>query len=298
MSSLPPPGIQPSPLGPILRLSSPVSEARISLLGAQLLSWTPRQPPSSAPILFLPPLPRTPPAPGTEIHGGIPVCWPWFGRMGPDGSLPHGLARYLPFTLLSTDSTGASASALLELASPHPAPANFPHPFLLRLRVTVGDAIELTLTATNTGEKTFPVTAGFHPYLRVSDSASVLVEGFDAVPFTDWPPASPGAPQPLQHGPYRPLPGSRVFSAPVPSCSLIDPALRRRAVLSATGHARWCVWRSAPIPPGTTRSNLRPEDTSSFLCIEPVVFPRADALLLPPGASHTMTLSIRPEPLP
>lgn len=298
MTALPPPVIHPSSLGPILHLSSPVSEARISLLGAQLLSWTPRQPTSAAPILFLPPLPRTPPAPGTEIHGGIPVCWPWFGRMGPDGSLPHGLARYLPFTLLATDSTGASASALLELASPHPAPTNFPHPFLLRLRVTVGDAIELTLTATNTGEKTFPVTAGFHPYLRVSDPASVLVEGFDAVPFTDWPPASPDAPQPLQDGPYRPLPGSRIFSSPVPSCRLLDSALRRCTVLAATGHTRWCVWRSAPIPAGTARSNLRPEDTSSFLCIEPVIFSRADALLLPPGASHTMTLSIRPEPLP
>lgn len=36
------------------------------------------------------------------MHGGVPICWPWFGRKSDD--LPmHGLARYAQWTVTGTD---------------------------------------------------------------------------------------------------------------------------------------------------------------------------------------------------
>lgn len=289
-------GFLPSPMGPLARLSAPGGTATVALLGAQTLSWRPA---GGEEVLFRPSAPLYAPAPGGEIHGGIPVCWPWFGRMGPPDSLPHGLARYLPFAVESASATAERTELRLSLASPPEGFPAFPHPFRLEVRVSLGAALELSLRAANAGREAFAVTTGFHPYLRVSDVDSVLLDGFDGAPYLDWHPGADGRePQAVQSGPYRPEPGSRVFAVPRESCRLLDPGLRRVVRLEARGHSRWCVWRSSPIPEGTSRGNLRPGDVRAFACAEPVVFPRCDAILLRPGESHTMHLALRAEAMP
>jgi D-hexose-6-phosphate mutarotase len=287
---------RPSPVGPLAILSSPRGTATVALLGAQALSWCPA---NGGEALFWPSAPLSPPAPGEEIHGGIPVCWPWFGRMGPQGSRPHGLARYCRFAVEKTSATAGRTELRMSLVPPPGGLPGFPHAFRLDVRVSVGSALELSLSATNEGMDAFTVTAGFHPYLGVSDADAVFLDGFDGTPYLDWHEGSDGQePQAIQSGAYRPLPGSRVFSVPRPSCRLCDPGLRRWLVLEAKGHTRWCVWRSPPIPGGTSRNNLFPGDVGSFVCVEPVVFPRCDAIRLQPGESREMSLVLRSEAVP
>ena len=287
---------RPSPIGPLAFLSAPQGTATVALLGAQVMSWRPS---AVDEVLFWPSAPLSSPAPGEEIHGGIPVCWPWFGRMGPPGSLPHGLARYCRFTFENASASAERTELLLSLAPPPKGSPGFPHPFRLEVRVSLGSELELSLRATNTGEETATLTAGFHPYLRVSDADSVFLDGFEDAPFLDWNVGANGQePHAKQAGPYCPVPGSRVFAAPRPSCCLRDSGLRRILHIEAKGHSRWCIWRSSPLADGSSRGNLLPGDVNSFVCVEPVVFPRCDAIRLNPGESHEMHLRLHAEAMP
>ena len=84
---------RPSDSGfPVAVLANQYGSAEISLFGAQTLQYRPT---GNAPVFFLPE--RVDFSDGKDVHGGVPVCWPWFGRNGEPGSQPHGFARYSLF---------------------------------------------------------------------------------------------------------------------------------------------------------------------------------------------------------
>ena len=59
---------------PIVVLANQYGTAEVALFGAQTISYRPT---GNPPVLFMPRPYDEHPA-GVEIHGGIPVCWPWF----------------------------------------------------------------------------------------------------------------------------------------------------------------------------------------------------------------------------
>ena len=63
-------------------LSNKYGSVTVSLMGAQIRSYRPAG--MKEDLLFAP---KTMAIDGTKhVHGGIPVCWPWFGRNGEPGS--------------------------------------------------------------------------------------------------------------------------------------------------------------------------------------------------------------------
>ncbi|MEA2372327.1 MAG: aldose 1-epimerase [Solirubrobacteraceae bacterium] len=130
---------------------------------------------------------------------GIPLLHPWANRLGgwtytagprhvemdpaspaahPDSAtgLPmHGLltaSRYWTVTQTHADSGAAQLLAELDFAA-HPALlAGFPFPHRLALDASVqANRLAIRLTLTPTGPDRVPVSFGFHPYLRLRDSA-------------------------------------------------------------------------------------------------------------------------------
>lgn len=74
---------------------TPSATAVISVFGGQLLSFIPDGQPD---VLWLSPTRAELPTP---IRGGVPVCWPWFGRQGQSADVPaHGLVRTARWELL------------------------------------------------------------------------------------------------------------------------------------------------------------------------------------------------------
>lgn len=57
-----------------LRIETPLATAEVSLFGGQVLSWAPA---GQEDVFWLSPLRAELPTP---IRGGVPVCWPYFGR--------------------------------------------------------------------------------------------------------------------------------------------------------------------------------------------------------------------------
>lgn len=157
---------------PALRLHGPQgSEATVSLFGAQVLSW---RTPDGRERLYLSEQARFDGA--SAIRGGVPVCFPQFGTLGP---LPrHGLVRTRTWSVASERSGDDYALLTLTCNDDADSRALWPHAFGLELTVMLeADRLDLELCVTNPGERSFDFTAALHTYLRVVQVEDVAVEG-------------------------------------------------------------------------------------------------------------------------
>ena len=192
---------------PIVVLANQYGTAEIALFGAQTVSYRPT---GNPPVLYMPHPYDAKPA-GEEIHGGIPVCWPWFARNGAPGSKIHGLARYSTWSVRGTEYSEDITEIRLGLSSSEETRALWPHDFDLELTVSVSMKLTLCLTSKNTGDVPFTVTEGFHPYLLVRERAGVSVRGIDGCAFMDFNEPEKGAER-VWTGDYTPITdGSKVF---------------------------------------------------------------------------------------
>lgn len=124
-------------------------------------------------------------APPKAIRGGIPVCFPQFGQLGPLGQ--HGFARNSAFSVVEEESS-SSAAVTLSLSATGEEDARFPHPFELRVRTSLspdGNTLRQELTVKNTGNASFDFTAALHTYFTVPDVAELSVEGLVATSYSD-----------------------------------------------------------------------------------------------------------------
>ncbi|MBA2481047.1 MAG: hypothetical protein H0V44_10310, partial [Planctomycetes bacterium] len=80
-----------------MHIAHPHATARVCLIGAQVASFIPAGHQdalwSSGATSY---------DPKGMFRGGIPICWPWFGR-GEVGAPFHGCARLLRWTVTSVD---------------------------------------------------------------------------------------------------------------------------------------------------------------------------------------------------
>ena len=105
-----------------------------------------------------------------SVRGGIPVLFPFAGRLADDrllGRFPmkqHGFARELPWRVHAADAT----SVTLSLSASDATLAVYPWRFELRFRYTL-EARGLLVQAdvTNQGDEPMPIHPGLHPYFRV-----------------------------------------------------------------------------------------------------------------------------------
>lgn len=196
--------------------------------------------------------------------GGIPLCWPWFGGLGPSAdSRRHGIARYMDFAVVSTNRIVNDTTLTLRLDSCEETRRLFPHDFTLTVSVRISDRLTVSMTAENTGSDPFEVTEAFHPYLAVGDSTQCRVEGMDT-----------------------------------PECRLEDPVSGRTISLSGEGDNGHHVWRpNEKSHLSKTVSAIAPEDWRKFICVENGTFRKESAYVLRPGEKHTLVLTIRLSPL-
>lgn len=159
------------------------ARARISAFGGQLLSWQPL--PGEEVFWLSDRLAALP----TPLRGGVPLCWPWFGRQGQPASAPsHGLARTAPWRL---DSQRALADGRLEVVL---RPAQPVHPQLEVFQtLVIGRVLEQWLHTINRSSAPFALTQALHTYFAVDVVADAVVQGLEGTAYTDaLHPAAPG----------------------------------------------------------------------------------------------------------
>jgi glucose-6-phosphate 1-epimerase len=156
--------------------------ARIALQGAHVFHY---QPVMKSPLLWL--STQSCFETGRAIRGGIPICWPWFGKHPENSSLPqHGFARTSLWELLETKEINAQTTEVtLRLQSSSETLQLWPYQFELVLVVTVGQTLSLALTTRNCDPQSFMLTEALHTYFAVSNIKNVMVSGFADTSYLD-----------------------------------------------------------------------------------------------------------------
>lgn len=275
---------------PIVVLANQYGSAEVALLGAQTVSYRPT---GNPPVLWMPRAYDEHPA-GIEIHGGIPVCWPWFARCGEPGSKPHGIARYAVWRVKASEYSEDITEVTLALASSEETRKLWPYDFELELKVSVSMKLTLTFTAKNTGKEPFKATEGFHPYFLVRERDKTEVIGVDGMQFRDTKRPEKGkcvwtGNYPVREG------GSKVFDAEKFQYVLMDHGLDRAIAVVSRGNRRLVVWN----PGEESADNVAAfgaEGWRRFVCVEPCSTPKDVEYELKPGESHTLTMAVQSTP--
>ncbi|KAF6257429.1 galactose mutarotase-like protein [Scenedesmus sp. NREL 46B-D3] len=153
--------------------------AEVYLHGAHVVSWKDAAGKdlmfTSKQAVFKPP---------KAIRGGVPVCFPQFGQLGPLGQ--HGFARNSKFDLV--EETADSATLVLKAVGDED--EKFPYPFELTVRVQLGQqssapTLKQELAAKNTGTEEISFTTALHTYFKISTIDKVAVSGLDGLTYAD-----------------------------------------------------------------------------------------------------------------
>ena len=209
--------------------------------------------------------PTNPPADGVKRYGGVPICWPWFGRSDRPGEPKHGFVRFAKWRVLSSE---AGRRATLELRDSPATRAIWPHAFRLTLTVQAesDEVVTLELVEENTDVEPYDTGWGFHPYFAVSSLEAVRLDGEAVRPGVDG---------------VHPAEGRRTRV-------LEDAANGRIVTVSCSDNEDWVVWN--PGPENIARlKGLAPDDWRRFLAVEPCTIARRP---LAPGTSRTHRLRI------
>jgi glucose-6-phosphate 1-epimerase len=124
---------------------------------------------------------------GRAIRGGVPICWPWFGKHPTTPDLPqHGFARISMWEPVESRDNDPDVTKLtLQLNSSAKSREQWPYAFELQLHISVGPELTIRLTTKNCDRQPFTITAALHSYFAVSAITNVSVEGLDNIPYFD-----------------------------------------------------------------------------------------------------------------
>lgn len=144
-------------------------ECMISLQGAQLLHWQPESQPS---IIFT--SPEATFIKGTPIRGGVPVCWPWFGKRK---TPMHGFARILDWKITQLVAQEHHLDVVLTLVNSEETRAFMEADFRLDLQFKITAAqCDLVLSYQSSSQALADTTAALHTYFEIGDIAHTYIQ--------------------------------------------------------------------------------------------------------------------------
>lgn len=264
---------------PILRIDTPLCTAEISLYGGHIMQWTPI---GHKPVIFM--SPKAVFAQGKALRGGIPICWPWFGKNTEDASLPsHGIARTALWQHAGTE-TLENGSVRIILALP-PTQELMPSGALI---IELGTELLISLMTMDV-QRTMPFSAAMHTYFAVSDYETVAVTGLEECDFIEFADdAVPHCEDPLIPAGHI----DRIYHpvAPEQLITIHDPAWERSINIYRDGSSSAVVWN-----PGEQLAagmgDLGAEACRGFLALETTAVP-AENVVLRCGETHRLTTRI------
>ncbi len=269
-----------------LALDAGGGDALVYLHGAHVAHF---QPKGGRPVLWMSTASRF--ESGKPIRGGVPICFPWFGRKPGSPEAPqHGFARILPWRIVEvTREADDSLRALFELTPQAAARGGFPGELSLSLAVTVSRTLLMELTVRNVGRTAATYEEALHSYFAVSDVRQVRVRGLEGVGYLDTTTGrerKPGETEPVAISAET----DRVYTGATQAVTVEDPGWHRRIVVAKRGSATTVVWN-----PWVAKAKAMPDfgddEWTGMVCVE-TANALDDAIHLAPGDSHVMTATL------
>ncbi len=274
-----------------LQLSTRYGTAIVALHGAQVLSWIPT---GQRDVFWLSPTSRPAPA---AIRGGIPICWPWFGKQGmPIGAMQHGPVRNRPWEVVSVQADSADGIGLTlapcRATAPEDPLALFAVDLPLTLHIELGENLVQTLETRNQRTQPFALTQALHSYFAVHDADQVQVTELAGVHYDD---KLSSATHQAHRGPFAlDHACDRVYqhptAAPTHHYTLEDRTWQRRIHVTTQGSQSLVVWNPGQ-EQARTMADVPDAAWRDFLCLE-AANAGADVVTLAPGAQHRLSQTL------
>jgi glucose-6-phosphate 1-epimerase len=272
----------------VVSIKNDHATADISLHGAQIISFAPM---GQKDILWM--SEKSAFEKGKAIRGGIPICFPWFGPHLTDKTKPqHGFARLEQWDVLdileSPDGTIIVSLSLQE--SPYGI-SLWPYPFKAVAQFTIGKALDVKFTVTNTGNEPFEYSDALHTYFNISDIKAIKISGLVNCSFYE----AFGMDLKTQQEPLLSFETetNRRYINHSGECIIEDPGFKRKICSTKTGSKVTVVWNPWEAT-SKTMSDVTADGYKTFVCSEPAnAYPGIDMIQLAPGASHLLSTNIQ-----
>lgn len=283
------PGVRFVPFGKgltVIEVENDLASARLSLYGAQMLSFAPK---GEEDLLWMSGFSWL--ETGKAIRGGAPVCWPWFGGSPVDGRPPHGFARISNWNVAKVEALADGATSVVLSLTQADAPAGLADfDFALEFSAIIGRTLTMALKCRNLSVKSVPVSAALHTYFSVGAAEKIRISGLDGQEYLN---KVPGAPAPTGKQLGDITIGSEVDWVFCPSESVVeiaDPVKGRKIRVEKSGSRSTVVWnpwikKSAAMP------DFGDDEYHSMVCVE-AANAAADARVLTPGGEHVLLQKI------
>jgi D-hexose-6-phosphate mutarotase len=266
-------------------LTSPLADGEVYLHGAHVTRYQQRDQP---PILFMSAASQF--AAGKPIRGGVPICFPWFGPKAGDAKAPaHGFARLMEWSVDSARANGQGAMVTLKLTSNAETKIWWPADFVATYTITVGQALHLALSITNTGSAPCQFEEAMHTYLSIGDIETLWIEGLGGATFID---KMNAGQRTVQHDDRIRFVAEtdRVYLDTRSTCTVHDPALGRVLRVEKTGSDATVIWNPW-IAKARAMADFGDSEWPGMVCVETCNV--ADhAVTIAPGATHTLTAEV------
>lgn len=268
---------------PLIEVINDHAEATISVYGGQVLSYRPAE--QSHDVLFM--AGKAQYIKGKAIRGGIPICWPWFGKRQDRPDFPgHGIARINRWRVEEARQLDAGNTQIrLSLNQPLPQHLNWwPNSFELQLIITIGKTLTLELRTHNTGQQPFAITQAFHVYFRVGEIHHCRLTGLESIDYQD---NLDGERQKHRNAAITvSKPIEQVYRLNNGTVNIIDEILKRKIAIDSFEATDMVIWN-----PWTTGSAAMPDlnatDYQRFICVEPGHV-GAGGFVLQPGSEGSL----------
>ncbi|MGD8108963.1 D-hexose-6-phosphate mutarotase [Vibrio sp. TRT 17S01] len=221
------------------------------------------------------------------LRGGIPVCWPWFGRIAAPA---HGFARTAEWELVEHRENDNGVIVELALFPTEEIHDIWPHMFDARLVVEVAEELKVTLKVMNIDDEAWVFSGALHTYLNVGDIKQVQTMGMGAE-YIDGLKAG----EVCQGGDVLQLTDTidRVYTQPEAQILVEDPVLNRTLNVENQGHNSAVLWN--PWAEGAQgMSDMADNGYETMLCVESTLHAPTieEGKTLQPGESHLLVTTI------
>ncbi|MBW3696447.1 D-hexose-6-phosphate mutarotase [Vibrio sp. T187] len=223
----------------------------------------------------------------TALRGGIPVCWPWFGRIAAPA---HGFARSSEWTLLEHRENEQGVIISLGLKPSDATLAIWPFQFSAVLNFEISESLKVTLDVTNTDQQAWTFSGALHTYLNVGDIERTITTGMGPE-YVD----SLLENKCCKGGKELKLTDTidRVYTKPEQEICVADDKLKRTLSVVNAGHNSAVLWN--PWAEGATgMGDMQNDGYQTMLCVESTLHaPTIEAgKTLTPGESHQLITTI------
>lgn len=274
---------------PVIEVKNNQASARISLQGAQVLSWVPAD---GGEVIWL--SEQATFAPGKSVRGGVPICWPWFGLHESNAAYPgHGFARTVMWQVTKTEALASGETQVtFQLDTRELDEAiklMWPLPTIAEYRLTIGKILTIELTTFNHSDQAMTIGQALHTYFKVDDVSKTRVLGLDGKPYLD---KTDGFKHKIQEGPVTIGEEVDRVYLQTPDDVTIDDG-KRKIVIRKQGSEStviWNPWREAAEKMG----DLGPDGYLKMLCVESTNA-LEDTVNIGAGESYTLQVTYEVE---